>query len=129
MWGKALILHGYCFRGANCICLTTCAYVSPNEKKKKRSPERSQIGWDKATTKTNSKPINFLTLGKKNQQQVRQIKDYTWGTKQKKKKKKCNSTRTEFSPYMLMPAPTANRMKLNEKKIYRVCLLLHENIK
>ena len=42
------------------------AIVSPNEekkKKKKRSSDRSQIGWDKATTKTNSKPINFLTFG------------------------------------------------------------------
>ena len=52
-------------------------------------------------------------MGKKNQQQVRQIKEYTWGTKQKKKKK-CNTTRTELSPYMLMPAPTADRMKLND---------------
>ena len=58
------------------------AIVSPNENKKKSS-ERSQIGWDKATTKTNSKPINFLTFGEKNQQQVRQIKEYTRGTKRK----------------------------------------------
>ena len=41
------------------------AIVSPNEKKK--SSDRSQIGWDKATTKINSKPINFLTFGEKNQ--------------------------------------------------------------
>ena len=43
------------------------AIVSRNEekkkKKKKRSSDRSQISWDKATTKTNSKPINFLTFG------------------------------------------------------------------
>ena len=59
------------------------AIVSPNEKKKKKkkSPDISQIGWDKATTKTNSKPFNFLTFGEKNQQQVRQIKEYTRGTK------------------------------------------------
>ena len=56
------------------------AIVSPNEKKKKKSSDRSQIGWDKATTKINSKPINFLTFGEKNQQ-VRQIKEYTRGTK------------------------------------------------
>ena len=56
--------------------------VSPNGKK--RSYDRLQIGWDKATTKTNSIPINFLTLGDKNQQQVRQIKEYTRGTKKKK---------------------------------------------
>ena len=59
------------------------AIVSLNEKKKKKkkSSDRSQIGWDKATTKTNSKPINFLKFGEKNQQQVRQIKEYTRGTK------------------------------------------------
>ena len=56
------------------------AIVSPNEKKKKKK-KKSPDRWDKATTKTNSKPINFLTFGEKNQQQVRQITEYTRGTK------------------------------------------------
>ena len=86
--------------------------VSPNEKKKKRLSDRSQISWDKETTKTNSKPINFLTFGEKNQQEVRQIKEYTRDTK----KKKCTTTRTEFIPYMFVSVHTADRMKLNEKK-------------
>ena len=81
---------------------------SPN-KKKKRASDRWQIGWDKATTKTNSKPINFLTLGEKNQQQVRQIKEYTRGTKQKKKKKKNVPPREQnlaHTCWCLPPPPT-----------------------
>ena len=61
--------------------------VSPNKKKKKkkdRRTDRKSVGI-KQQQKINSKPINFLTMGEKNQQQVRQIKEYTRATKQKKK--------------------------------------------
>ena len=63
-----------------------------------------------------------LHLVKKNQQQVRQINEYTRGNNKKKKKKKCTTTRTEFSPYMLVSAPTADRIKLNEKKKKKIGL-------
>ena len=64
MWGKALILHGYCFRGANCICLTTCAYVSPNEKKKQkkkqdRLKDRKSVGIKQRQKQTASQLISL----------------------------------------------------------------------
>ena len=71
--------------------------VSPNEKKKDLLIDRKSVGI-KQQQKINSKPINFLTLGEKNQQQMRQIKEYTWATKKKKKEKKSTTTKSEFSP-------------------------------
>ena len=87
------------------------------EKRGRRDKRRDEReGQGRKRNRNESKETEEITFGEKNQQQVRQIKEYTRGTKKKKKKKKCTTTRTEFSQYMLVSAPTADRIKLNEKK-------------
>ena len=84
--------------------------VSPNENKKNRLRDRKSVGIKQQQKQTASQLI-FLHLVKRINNKWGKLKNIHGVLKEKR-----TTTTAEFSPYMLVSAPTADRMKLNEKK-------------